>query len=263
MTELVDDVDLPVTPKRRLRFDWLLPMITRPAKTFGLIAKEETSTWLLPLLLLSLLALVAVLVAGPLRMQQLLSTPPQLPPDFQNYAPEQQQQILQASQPNTSPVFIYIFPAVGALVGVWLSWFLLGGMLHLALTLMGGRSTRTADFNLAAWASLPLAVRSLVQIAAMLITQRVINRPGLSGFIAADASGFNAFFASLLSLIDIYLIWQVILLVVGAGQGAGLTRSKVFTSVAIAVMVLLALQALPGFVTAQLSGLQVTNGIFF
>ncbi len=259
----IEENELPEAPKRRLRPDWILPVLFRPGKALGEVVHSEASTWLTPLLLLSLLVIASALIAGPLRTQAALSRPFEPPPDFQYWSPEMQQQYMEANQPNTSFAFMYIFPAVANLLGIWVGWFLLGAILHVILTLSGSRGSRGADFSLAGWSMLPYAVRIIVQMVYMLATRQMISRPGVSGFLPADATGGMAFLVSLLSLVDLYLVWQFVLLVIGAVRGSGLARGKVFGAVALSLVLLIALQALPGFASAQLSGLTVNRPFFF
>ncbi len=259
----IEEVALPDAPRRRLHLDWVLPLIMRPAARLRAIMQEEGSSWLTPLLVLSLLVIISVLVAGPIRIQIAQSTPPELPQDFQYWSPDQQQQFFEANQPNVSPLFMYIFPMAAGLAGLWVSWFLLAAILHVMLTLNGSRASRAADFSLAGWSMLPYAVRHLVQIIWMLSTHTMITRPGVSGFIPADATGVMAFAGALLGLVDIYLVWQVLLLMFGATAGSGLKRGKVVGVVLISILILLALQALPAFVGAQLGGLKVDRPFFF
>lgn len=162
-----------------------------------------------------------------------------------------------------SPMFVYLFPILGSLIGVWLSWFLLGSILHLALTLSGSRGSNTQALNLVAWASLPFALRFIVQAIAISANKSLIQAPGLSGFIAADAEGFAAFMRVLLAFIDIYLIWQVILLMVGSLPLTGLSRGKAWTAVLIAVLLMLVLQSVPGYIGNLLGGLSLSRGFFF
>lgn len=259
----IEEVMVPDAPKRGLRLDWIFPMIFRPARQLGEMMREETSTWLTPLLLLSLLVVIAGLVAGPIRIQIAQSTPPEIPQDFQYWSPDAQEQYMQANQPNVSPLFMYGLPILGGLLGVWIGWFLLAAILHVMLTLNGSRASRAADFSLAGWSMLPYAVRQLVQIGSMLVTKSLITRPGLSGFVAADATGVMAYVGALLSMVDIYLVWQIILLVIGASAGSGLKRGKATGVVLVSVLILLLLQAIPGFLGAQLGGLKVDRPFFF
>lgn len=206
------------------------------------------------MLLLTALALTLVIVSGPVLLSQAQMNN-NLPPDFQYYSPEQQQQFAQGVQTQQSAIFIYVFPALGKLAGLWIGWFLLGSVLHLTLTLSGSRSTNRSALNLTAWASLPFALRYLVQIIAILATRQLITQPGLSGFVAADAGRSIALLGALLTFVDIYLIWQIVLLLIGVTPLSGLTRAKAWSAAMISVLILLLLSALPGFIGAQVSNL--------
>ena len=145
---------------------------------------------------------------------------------------------------------------------MWVGWLVVVGVLHLVLTLIGGRgSTRTA-MNVVAWASLPFAVRDLVRIGAMFVTQQLVTHPGLSGFAPAGG-GASAFLAALLGLADIYLIWHILLLIRGVRASNGLPPSKAASGVLLTMLLVLLLQALPGFLLAQLSGLNIIGPFFF
>jgi hypothetical protein len=258
MTESsIEEIDFPEPPKRNLRLDWIPAVFLRPGRALREIVAVDSPSWLAPILLLSLLALAYTLVSAPLRIQAVLSQPPEIPADFQYWSPEVQQKYMESNTPNTGVLRMYGLPGLGALFSVWAGWFLLAAVLHLALTLSGGRGSRAADFNLAAWASLPLAVRWLVQIAAMLATNQLILHPGLSGFIN------QAYLAGIAGLVDIYLCWQFALLVVGASAGSGITRAKAFWAVLVSQLIVLALSALPGYLLSSLSSLSVDRPFFF
>jgi len=259
--ELATDLSNDEKP-RRLHFEWVLPLFFRPARTLKTVVERDHPVWQTPLLILSVLAILVVLVGAPIRTQ-LSQQVGELPPDFQYWPPDQQEQYFASQANKANPLFIYLFPALGALIGIWLSWFLFGSILHLALTLSGSRGTSRQAINLVAWASLPFAIRSIVTLLAILINKRLIEAAGVSGFIAADAQGFASFMRVLLAFVDIYLIWQVILLMVGSLPLTGLSRGKAWTAVLISVLLMLVLQTVPGYVSSLLSGLEITRGIFF
>ncbi len=250
-------------PLSRQQPGWLLSTFIRPARTMREIAQEERSVWLLPVLILTALVLISTLVAGPLRMAASQNMVAEPPPSFEWMSPEQQEQFLQAQQGMNSPVTTTVFPAIGAVVGVWMGWFLLASILHLVMTMLGSRSTSTTAYNLTAWASLPFAIRLIVQIIAMLTAKQVITSPGLSGFVAADAAGVMLYVKSLLRLVDIYWIWQFFLLWLGAAVIPGLTRRKAFSAVAVSILLVLLLSGLPGFIIGQFSGMDVNRPFMF
>ncbi len=259
----VEELDLSAPVARKRQFSWLLNTFIRPRRAMHEIASEDRSAWIIPMLLLTLLTVAFVLVAGPMRKEAALNAQIEPPPSFEWMSPEQQQQWMTAQQSAAEPVRTHLFPAIGSLVGLWFGWFLLGSILHLILTMLGSRSTNTTLYNIAAWASLPLALRLIVQIIAMLATRQLIASPGLSGFLAQDAKGGLLFLQILLGMVDIYLLWQILLLWFGSASTSGLTRGKAFTGVIISVLFLLAVSALPGFLMAQLGDLNVSQPFFF
>jgi hypothetical protein len=257
-----EELDIRVSRPTPWRFGWLLPLFYRPARTMRQVAAQERPTWLLPLLLLTVFTLVHVMVGGPLRQEAARNAAVQLPENFQYMSPEQQQQYMQALESRANPTMAYVFPAIGALAGLWVSWFLLGGVLHLALTLLGSRGTSTEAFNIVAWASLPFLIRLVVQIVSMFAARQLVVQPGLAGFIPADAAGGLAYVKGILAMVDLYLVWQVVLLILAAASMQGLTRMKAIFGVLGVVALLLALGALPGFLSGQLSGMNVDRPFF-
>ena len=172
-------------------------MLLKPRATLHTINQQQKNIWLTPLLVISVLSILLVLVAAPIRrntIQMGLTTPP----DFQYYSADQQAQFLNAQATQTSPIFLYVFPVVFGLVSIWLSWFLLSSILHLVLTLSGSHAPSLKSYNLVGWAMLPLGVRSLVQIIGMLVMRSTINGAGLSGLLGSDVSGVAAYLAAFL-----------------------------------------------------------------
>jgi hypothetical protein len=185
------------------------------------------------------------------------------PPDFQYYTPEQQAQYMQAIQSTQGPVFIYVLPGIASLLGVWFGWLILGGIVHLVTTLLGGRGSTAISMNIVAWASLPLVVRELVQIVYMLIEKKLIANPGLSGFIVAGESGMVLFLYHLVSMIDIYLIWQILLIILGVRLSTGLTKTKATIGVLISILVILLLRSGLSYLISSLNSLNITRPFFF
>lgn len=239
---------------KKIRFDWILPLYIRPKRTLKTIVEQENAVWLAPLFLLTALALITVLISSPIA-QQAASQAVVPPEDFQYYSPQDQESFNQAMSIGASPVMTFVFPAVGKIAGLWIGWLLMGSILHLILTLGGSRSTIRAALNLTAWASLPFALRFIVQSLGMLISHQIISHPGLSGFAAEGAQGFAAFLSSLLPFIDIYFFWQISLLLIGVLPLSNLKRGKAWASVIAAVLIVLILKALPGFIGLQISSL--------
>jgi hypothetical protein len=169
---------------------------------------------------------------------------------------------MQAMQSTQGPVFIYVFPAISGLLSIWLGWLLVGGLLHLVLTMLGGRGDTMASMNLVAWASLPFAVRDGVRILAMLSTHQLIQNTGLRGFAPAGEGNLALFLASFLALIDIYLLWHFFLLAIGVRSGNGFTLGKSVGGVLLTLLLVILLQVLLGFISAKLGGLTIVRPFF-
>ena len=168
-----------------------------------------------------------------------------------------QQNYYQAQQAMQGPVFVYIIPLVGGLLSLWLGWLILAGVLHLISTLFGGRGSLGGALNVAAFALLPFALRDMLRLLFMLITRQSINSPGLSGF--ASGAGFTA---QILSHLDVFLIWHILLLVLGLAAADDLPRSKAALAAVSSVILILLVQAGLGSLGAGLGGMAVQRPFF-
>jgi hypothetical protein len=248
--------------RKRFHFEWVFPALFHPRPTFEKIAAQAGSVWFTPLLILTLAAVGLVLAAGPVKQQIIMSTPPELPPDFQYYSPEMQAQFMQAQAATQSPVFIYVMPALATVFRVWAGWLLVGGLLHLVLTLLGGRGATSAAMNLVAWSSLPFALRDLVRIVSLLLTKQLIENPGISGFASSGEGFLPAFLAAFLSQVDIYLIWHLILLSIGVRVASGLKTGKVVLGVALVIFLVVLVYAALNALITSLGGMTIVRPFF-
>lgn len=242
---------------RRLDFGHLIALFLRPRQAFADITAEARPLWLTPMLTLSAASMLAVIVRGYLKSRAALMGEIQLPADWQYWSSEMQNNYMQAQQATQGPVFTYVIPAVGALAALWLGWLLLAGLLHLASTLLGGRGSMQNALNVVAWAGLPFAVRDLLRVVFMLSAGHAILSPGLSGF--ADGSPF---LAALLARVDIFLIWNVILLVMGFRLADGLSRGRALAGVTAVILIVLLAQAGLGTLSLGLGGAGVQRPFF-
>ncbi|HET7011013.1 MAG TPA: YIP1 family protein [Anaerolineales bacterium] len=259
----MDNVAAESLPAPR-RFEWrrVTPTLLHPRQTLAWVLNQERAVWVTPLLIISLAAVLQVLAVGFIRRELAAAGAVSLPEGFEYWGPEQQAQFMQAQSTTTSATFIYVLPAAAALLTVWLGWLYTGGGLHLALTIVGFRTTSGAILNLAAWAGLPYAVRSLIRAAYVYFGHRLIASPGLSGF-TSGAEGIGVLGGVLLGLADIYVIWHVVLLVLGVRQLPGATTAKAWGAVVLTVVVGLLLQSIPGYLAARLSGMTIIRPFLF
>ena len=251
------DITLEKPPARRFDFSHLFSILTRPRAAFGEIVAEARSTWLTPMLVLTVTAILVVVVGGYLKTRAAMMGEVQLPPDWQYWSPEMQNNYMQAQQATQGVTFRYIIPLVGALTAVWFGWVLFAGLLHLGSTLLGGRGSMQGALNVVAWASLPFAIRDLLRIIYMLSAGHSITSPGLSGFAAS-----SGFLSQILARLDIFMIWYVILLVIGFAIADGLPRGKAVVGVIVVMLLVMFAQAGLGTLTSSLGGQAVQRPFF-
>lgn len=246
---------------------WLGGIWFRPRATLQKILAYEKGIWVIPLLILSGLQIVKSLVEGPIRsraaeaelMQKMMEASAQMGMGGGGGIDPG----AATSNFSTGPIATILLPALGGIATIWIVWILFGSMLHLSLTLAGNRNNATTSLNLMAWASLPVAVRLVVQIVATLVSGQLINSPGLSGFLDPSAGTGVGFAANMLASVDIFLIWQLVLLVVGGTVMGNISRGKAIMSVIICMLVVLALKAVPGTISGMLSGLSMGSTMYF
>ncbi|GAB4578483.1 MAG: hypothetical protein Fur0022_12180 [Anaerolineales bacterium] len=214
------------------------------------------------MLIFSITSVAEALAAGWLKQMAALNGQVTLPPDFEFMTPEQQAQIMQAIEASSGPVFMYVFPVLAVLIKIWLGWLLVGGVIHLVLTLLGGRGHTPATMNIVAWASLPFAVRAIVRAVALIATRQLIDHPGLSGFAPADGLDMSLYLSALLSLVDIYLIWNIVLLGIGSREVSNLPSGKAWGGILFTILSFTAIQALITFGLQKASGLTIIRPFF-
>jgi hypothetical protein len=249
------------TPRRRIDLKLLMAFLLHPRQEFESHSAQKKAVWLTPMLILSLTLFLSVLVAGFLRSRAAALGEITLPADWQWWTAEMQNNYMQAVQATQGPVFLYVIPSVTGLTGLWLGWGILSGLLHLASTLLGGRGTLSSALNTAAWASLPFALRDILRIVYMMVTGHPILSAGLSGFVTGTEGG-ALFFANLLKHVDIFLLWQIFLLVLGLSIADNLPRGKAIAGVAFVLLISLLAQAGLGALGSSLGGLMVTRPFF-
>jgi hypothetical protein len=253
--------ETPHTIKTSIHWKNIPKFLFHPRQEFENHVDQKKGTWLAPLLLLSITYLLIVLVGGYFRARAAAMGEISLPSDWQWWSSDMQENYMQAVQATQGPVFLYIIPAVTGLAGLWLGWGILSGLLHLGSTLLGGRGTITSALNITAWSSLPFAVRDLLRILFIIIAKHPVSNAGLSGFVTGTEGG-ALYLANLLKNLDIFLIWQVLLLILGFRIIDLLPRGKALAGVVIVVFIVLAAKAGLGALGSGLGGMFISQPIF-
>jgi hypothetical protein len=166
---------------------------------------------------------------------------------------EQAEQVKASLDTFTSPLFIGATGIVFGILGLIVTWLLRGVVLFFISYLFGTEYKYKQMVTLVLWSWWPFALRDLVQAVYVLINgQLVINR-GFSFLVASgdqvqDAG--NAVYG-LLSQVDLFLVWHLLLVAVGL---AVTTRSTTIKT-AIGTVAYWALTALVGLAPTLLGSL--------
>ena len=257
------ETETPIPEKSKTRgWEWVLPFFFHPRVTYTKINARGGGIWQVPILIIILASLLEVFVAGSIRKSAAASGEIPLPPGYEYYTPEQQAQYMQAMSATSNSSFLYGLPAIAAVGKVLAAWLIIGGLLHLVITLLGGRGDTGIAMNIVAWAGLPFAVRSIVRAAVIYFSHSLIDSPGLSGFVNLDGGIGTLFLSAFLSLIDIYLIWNAILLMIGVRVTTHLSFPKVIGGVLLTLIVVITIQVLINFGIAKLGGLTIIRPFY-
>jgi hypothetical protein len=238
---------------RRFDFKRLITFLFQPRQAISRLAEEEKPLWLFPMLVITLFFLVRIIINGYFQAQAASMGQVTLPPDWQYWSTDMQNNYMQAQQVTQGPVFVYIIPSTVGLVKFWLAWLIVGGLTHLASTLFGGRGKMASALNLVAWACLPFVLRDILRIVFMLIAKHSIASPGLSGLVAVP------FLSKLLTSVDLFFLWFAILLVAGFRKADNLPLGKAVAIVAIVLVLALLAQAGLSTLTSKLGGMTITR----
>jgi hypothetical protein len=255
-------------PQRSSFFSLLWGIIRHPRNTLEKISEQGGRSWLIMAILAMVLVVLPILVTAPITArtaQEAIQAQLQVQAERgQAVSPDMQQQV---SQIATNPLFTIVLPAISGLIFLWIGWLVWTGALHLVSTISGGSNRFGQMWQVVVWSWLPFTLRGLLQAIFILASGEVITNPGLSGLvgnnssvtqlIATPPSAGELALRSFLGRIDLFLVWNLALLVIGVVAAARLSWKKavlitlgvwlVFTLLGLAISVIPSLFATGGF----------------
>ncbi len=229
----------------------LVSIVDRPATVMSYVGKKPGWAWVTPALLiligLAVFSVVTAPHASKLALRQAQQQMASLPPQQAEEAAAQLEKF-------TSPVMVAGFSILGGLVALAVMWLVWAGVLYFLGLMAGGEASFAQTFAILAWSWLPYFLRYLVQAAYMAYSGRWIN-PGLSFLVATGDQIKDAanWLYALLSQLDLFYLWHLILVIVGLVAVGRLSRSKATVVGVIYLAVTTALSLLPIFVKSFFS----------
>lgn len=256
----------PTPVEKKSLFSLLAGVFVRPGATFTHLREHQSHSWWLPAILiiictwLPLLATNAVAnrSAGPTLNGGMASESPAMIGKGGGIIVEGS---LPAEEPTGSSA-MDILKTVGTIVSQPLTWLLWGGALYLASVFLGRSSGFKPMFQLAVWAWLPYAVRGLVQTVYIWITGQEIINKGFAGYVIDNSTSQiitpgpeKLALASILGRIDVFMVWNLALLVIGLMAFTKLPRRKAITAIAVIWLVFALLSVVPAILGGMFSSL--------
>lgn len=229
-------VEAPGLPINRPTFPSLFwGMIRRPAAALTTIRESGGRTWIWMAAVMLALSILPSLVSAPIVARQsaeLIRENLEKQQEMgQEITPEMQ---AQAAQFSTSPIFTMIFPSLLRIIGMLLTWLVWSGALHLLCTMLGGSDSFRQMWRAVVWTWVPFALRSLLQTGFVLFSGELLNQPGLSSLVPSSTAGDpfavpgtgELVLRSLLGQIDLFVVWNLALLVLAVSITARISRRK-------------------------------------
>jgi hypothetical protein len=220
MSDYTPAVESPIPEKRSNPFSRMIGVLTSPSETFADIAR--TPDWLVPAVVLVVVTFIAILVTVP-RV------------DFEGtYREAFEAQHMPAQQMEQALKWGMAFGRATMYVS---PLFVLGGLAvaaaiyFLGIRLMNGAGTYAQAFSVVLYASMPRVLKAIITIPVTL-TKHGIRLQEVESVLRSNP-GFlvdmkaQPVLHALLSTLDVFAIWSLVLLVIGFAAMSKLSRAKV------------------------------------
>ena len=202
----------------------LVSVIDRPAVTMSYVGKKPGWAWVMPALLVLVGLVVFSVVTAPYTSELALRQAQQ---QLASLPPQQAEQAAAQMERFTSPPVMAAFSVVGGLVALVVIWLLGAGILYFLGLVAGGEANFAQSFAILAWSWLPYSVRNLVMAAYVAYSGKLIS-PGLSSLVATGDQAKDAanWLYGLLSQVDLFYLWHLILVIVGLAAVGRFSKTK-------------------------------------
>jgi hypothetical protein len=193
----------------------------KPRATMLALDRVRWSWWTIPALLMVAVIILSVMAYSYADCRYIYQL------EMDHYTSSSNQGGRPPEPPKPLPITMAI-RAGGRLVSTCIAWLAWSGALYLALVLLGQNDVGFGSvWTLVLWAWMPYVVRGIIQSIYMTAAHRPLYNQGLSGLVVDNTPPplmtFNYVIpttnqlalASVLSRLDMYLMWQLALMVLG------------------------------------------------
>jgi hypothetical protein len=203
-------------------------MIARPRRTLEYLSQDGKRLWWVPALVILVLIVLPTIISPASAAQT-----PSSSMGMESMGPYEGAAMVETPTPSATSPLVGILGVAGRALSTAITWALWGGALYLASVFLGRSSTFKQMLRLTIWTWLPYGVRGVLQTVYILVSGQAITNPGLSGFVIdrsaqslVPAGPGQIALAAMLSRVDLFLVWNLFLLITGLMVTTRLTRRK-------------------------------------
>jgi hypothetical protein len=224
----------------------LISIVDKPQATFTNLLAQPRLKWVLPVVLGILVLVINVWMTASYS-SELARQAAEQQWQAMGISPEQVEELRAQSSRFNSPVATGISGTIFGTLVLLLIWLGSAGLFYFTALITGAELKFGSVFLVVTWSTLPLTLRTLIQTIYTAITGTFPVYSGLSalqvtGNILKDST--NPLIA-VLSYIDPFWIWHLVLLIVGLSVVTKFSRTKTFFMVLVYALVAIGLGVLP------------------
>jgi hypothetical protein len=162
---------------------------------------------------------------------------------------------------SSSTLLSTVLSALGSLVSFVFTWLLIGSLANLLSISFGGQGNTKLSIVFTAWTCIPIGIRSIMQMMYVVATSTPINAVGLSGFASTASTTIAILLEKILAQIDIYSIWQAVLLVVGISVMTKLDKKKSILIAVLSIVIVILIKSLLGLGFEKIASINVSSSL--
>ena len=206
----------------------ILRVFYAPSETFEAVAEQRSvADWLLPTALVAVVIFVSTYLTSSIYVTEALEKMPAEQPSVEGTG-----DAIRISGLVAAPVMTFVMLFIGAAI------YLLVGKL------LGGLLSYGHCLPIVAYTSLVSIIQHIVKTPLVLVTGTMDVQTGLGMFLSEEARG--TFGGHLLSLIDPFVVWMVVVAGLGLSIVGQIERSRAFAGIAAITLIFLAIGAFFG-----------------
>ncbi len=205
----------------------LISLIDKPTAAFANLLAYPRWKWVLPFILVALFTIGSAWASAPYS-SELARKATQQQLNQAGITPEQTQEMMEQTARFSSPLFLGIIGSITGVLFVAIAWVAAAAFLYFVSLVAGAETNFGSVFTVISWSNLPIALRALIQTILILLTGRF---PLYTGLAALQVTGDSLVdtrnpMITLLSYVDIFWIWHIILLIIGISVATKFSRVK-------------------------------------